>query len=101
MNWENDETYLSRWLNDELDPQEKEAFENSPEGKEFIALIKASEDLTLTDYNVDSALEGLKDKIENHEAPKQKQIWFNPIFQVGSAAAVLIIAFFVFSVSRC
>lgn len=96
MNWENDETYLSRWLNDELDPQEKEAFENSPEGKEFIALIKASEDLTLTDYNVDSALEGLKDKIENHEAPKQKQIWFNPIFQVGSAAAVLIIAFFVF-----
>ncbi len=96
MNWENDETYLSRWLNDELDPQEKEAFENSPEGKEFIALIKASEDLTLTDYNVDSALEGLRDKIENHEAPKQKQIWFNPIFQVASAAAVLIIAFFVF-----
>ncbi|MCR9248839.1 MAG: FecR family protein [bacterium] len=96
MNWENDETYLSRWLNDELNAQEKEAFENSPEGKEFIALIKASEDLRMSDYNVDSALDGLRDKIDNHEAPKQKQIWFNPIFQIGSAAAVLIIAFFVF-----
>ncbi|MEL6560382.1 MAG: FecR domain-containing protein [Bacteroidota bacterium] len=88
--WEADDTFLSRWLNDELSQEEKDRFEASEAGKEFIDLISASEMISPPAYSTEKELGLLKESIQELKAPKGKSVWMLPQTW-GAVAAVLIL----------
>ena len=88
-NWEKDDTFLSKWLSNELSPEEKEAFEASQDGIEFRKLIEAADNLEALDYNVQEELNQLKYKISS-EASTTKHIFLRPFFKIAVAAAILL-----------
>ena len=90
--WEQDDTFLSRWLNDEVSPEEKAAFEASPEGKDYIQMMQAAERFKAPDYNVSGELSKLKQRIQSESKPVTKVIWMQPTFRYAVAAAVVLIA---------
>ncbi|MEO1054927.1 MAG: FecR domain-containing protein [Bacteroidota bacterium] len=89
--WEEDDTFLSRWLSGELSPEEKEAFEASPEGKDYMAMMGASELLHTKEYDARGELSKLKNRIAEAPKPKAKSIWMRPAFRAVIAASVILI----------
>ncbi len=87
--WNTDKTFLSRWLNNELTDEEKRAFEESEEGKQFRDLIIASKGIKLPDYPTEEQLIQLKSKLpaQNQE---QKQVWMLPALRIAVAAVVIV-----------
>ncbi|WP_462251811.1 FecR family protein [Ekhidna sp.] len=91
MNWEQDDIFLSKWLNGELSEEERLAFESTEEGKEFIQLMKASKMIKPSIYDVESALSDLNRRIEANPKQVQKQFWLQTNFQLAVAASVALI----------
>ncbi len=91
MNWEQDDIFLSKWLNGELSEEERLAFENTEEGKEFIQLMEASKMIKPSVYDVESALSDLNRRIETNPKQVQKQFWLQTNFQLAVAASVALI----------
>ena len=91
MNWEQDDTFLGRWLNNTLSEEERTAFEDSEEGKEFIRLAQASSMIEPKPYNVEEGLIGLQQRISSQKAPEKKQIWLTTGFQLAVAASVALV----------
>ena len=50
--WEANDTFLSRWLNEELTPEELQAFEASPDYADYVRTAKALDDFEVGDYDV-------------------------------------------------
>ncbi len=90
--WEEDDTFLSRWLNDELSADEKAEFENSAEGKEYVSMIRAAENIKAPSYDTRGELAKLKARINTAEQAETKVIWMRPAFRMAVAAAVVVIA---------
>lgn len=91
--FEEDDTFLSRWLNGELSPEELEAFEASDEGKEYAQMIQAADQLRVPAYDVNSELSKLKGRIaQEAESKPAKVIWMQPVFRYAVAASLLAIA---------
>ncbi len=99
MNWEKDEVFLSKWLNNELSTEEKSAFEATEDGKEFVRLMNASTLIESVPYDVDAAFSKLNQSIQNSPQPRQKVVWMQPSFIAGVAAAValLVATIYIFS----
>lgn len=89
-NWEKDDTFLSKWLNNELSDAEKKAFEASEDGIEFLELIKAAEKLDAPEYDIQDELGQLKNKISSAAPTPKKTIFMQPAFRFAAAAAVLL-----------
>jgi len=91
MNWEKDDIFLSKWLNEELSEEEKSAFEATEEGKEFVALMKASSLISPSTYKTEAELQKLTQRIQSTPQAKQKAIWMQTGFQLAVAASVALI----------
>ncbi|MEM8567058.1 MAG: FecR domain-containing protein [Bacteroidota bacterium] len=89
-NWKKDDTFLSKWLNNELSDAEKEAFESSQDGIEFLKLIEATEELKAPEYDIHRELSELKNKISSSTAAPKKTIFMQPVFRLAVAAALLL-----------
>ncbi len=94
--WEDDETFLSRWLNNEVSPEEKADFEASAEGKDYVAMMKAAERFRAPDYDARSQLDKLKNTIATLPKPVAKVIWMQPAFRYAVAASVVLITVIAF-----
>ncbi|MDW3190987.1 MAG: FecR domain-containing protein [Cytophagales bacterium] len=92
--WTQDETFLARWMADEVTPEEKATFEATEDGRYFVSLKKASEGLKAPTYDVEAEWSKLKSR--NAEGKQAKQIWLSPTLRWSVAASVVILigAFF-------
>lgn len=96
--WTQDETFLARWIANEVTTEEKAAFEATEEGQYFMSLKKASEGLKTPAYDVEAEWSKLKSRnAEGKQATKQ--VWLNPTLRWSVAASVVILigAFFLFA----
>ena len=85
MEYEKDETFLARWMADSLSDAERVSFEQSEEGKQFLAIKNVSQNLVAPTYNVEEEL--AKFHRQKLNTKKQKQIFWVP--RVAAAAAVI------------
>ncbi len=85
--WEKDDTFLSRWLNNELSEEELNAFEKEEESKEFKDIILASKSLKTPNFQTQNALNQLKQKID--KKTKSKQFRISNYVKIGIAASLL------------
>ncbi len=94
-NWKEDDTFLARWIADEVSPAEKEAFEATEEGQYFVSMKKASENLKAPSYDLEGEWSKLK-TTNTQENNETKQIWFNPTIRWSVAASLILLvgAFF-------
>lgn len=99
-NWEQDDTFLSKWLAGQLSEEEKRAFESSEEGKEFVELINASKLLEPAVYDAENELVKLKRKIAEAPEKKPEVIWMHPGFRLAAAASVLLMIALVYYFSN-
>ncbi|MTI21855.1 DUF4974 domain-containing protein [Fulvivirga sp. RKSG066] len=93
--WEQDDTFLSRWLNNELSEKELREFESSEEGKAYIDMMLASKGIGTPTYDVEKALSQVKSKIGEKKAGKQR---FLPraVTMTVAATVTLLAAFAVY-----
>lgn len=93
--WQQDETFLARWLAGELSPEEQEAFEASTESDDFKAIREAAKALAAPEYDLDRALMDLQEKRTGQTAGRQ--IRLKPWMGWSVAASVaLLLGFFLF-----
>lgn len=100
-NWEEDDTFLARWMADEVSAEEKEAFETTEEGQYFVSLKKASQGLKAPSYDLEG--EWKKLQVTTVQAEKEnKQVWFNPTVRWSVAASLILLigAFFLLAGSQ-
>ena len=92
--WQDDDTFLSKWLNDELSEEEKRQFESSEAGKDFIKLISASELIAAPSYDVEDGLRQLQSSIEGLDTTPVRPLYLRPTTWMAVAAciALLIVA---------
>ena len=69
-NLEENDTFLAKWLAGEVSEEEKKEFENSEEGKDMQAIIKATELLKVPPYDTEGELKKLKSRLTT--TPKEK-----------------------------
>jgi transmembrane sensor len=84
-----DDTFLSRWLNGQLNEEEKAAFESSNAFKQYQQIIQTADDLEAPPYDLDKAYAQLKNKRSVIKTIKKKRSW--PAY-AAIAAGVLLIA---------
>lgn len=89
--WEEDNNdFLAKWLNDELDEKSKKAFENSTEGKEIIKLVQATDNLVMSPFDVNQAYDRYKSS--GHEIKMKPSHFYNrPIIRLAIAASIITI----------
>ena len=90
MNWKKDDTFLAKWLSGDLTEEEKIAFEESAEGKEFNDLIDAADQIEAPGLNVDDGLVKLKSQIDSYNR-KPTSIRMRPVTWLSIAASFSII----------
>ena len=94
-----DETFLARWIANELSPKELEEFQQSDVYHQFKAIDDASQLLKAPDYNQKEALTQIQNKLQSKEANK-KVVKLIPNWMYGAAASIaLLISFFYFNYS--
>lgn len=92
MNGERDDTFLARWLNDELTPEELTAFRESADYDYYRKIIQGTEALSSAPFDEESLLARVK--AARPDTQKGRVI---PLWAYGVAASVLlVIGFFVF-----
>ncbi|MEM9052122.1 MAG: FecR domain-containing protein [Bacteroidota bacterium] len=91
MNWEQDDTFLARWLSGELSEEERIVFEESPEGKEYIKMMNASDMIQPPSYDVNKELSKLKSTIAQEKPVEPKVVRMRPLVRLAVAASVLVI----------
>ncbi len=99
--WEEENSvFLAKWANNELTDQERSEFENSEEGKTFLKLIKATDNLQLSPLNVDQAFEEFKPRhFTKHQKPT-KVFRLSPVVRMAIAASVLAIFTITYLITR-
>ena len=95
--WEEDDTFLGRWANNELTYEERAEFEVSPEGKEFLDLLIASKGLKIPPYDAKAHFEKVKSSLNQSKQGKVRSL--QPVWTVAVAAAVALIITFYFLLS--
>ncbi|MEQ8471958.1 MAG: FecR domain-containing protein [Marinoscillum sp.] len=85
---QNDDTFLARWLSDELTPDEKREFEASPDYASFRKIVMAADTIRSPEFDASS----IRDRIESNKAKsKGKQVWW----YAAAASITLVIGFFI------
>ena len=91
-NYDNDDTFLGRWIAGELSDEELIAFKKTETYKQFKLINRESQLLDGPDIDVEKALRDVKQKLkQNKSKPKTIRLW-----QTITVAAMLIIALGVF-----
>lgn len=88
--WETD-TFLARWLNNELSSEEKEAFENSEDFEHFLRIKETMELYEAPEFDEDAALNKALNRIQNKPS-KHNIISIKKIVQYAIAASIVVAA---------
>ncbi|MEW4923051.1 FecR domain-containing protein [Algibacter sp. 2305UL17-15] len=88
----NRETLISKWLNNDLNDQEFEAFKNLEDYDDLVKLNNSLQSFKADDYDTSKELENVLSTIKNEKA-QPKTHWLKPLLRV---AAVLAICFSVY-----
>ncbi|HAA21066.1 MAG TPA: hypothetical protein DCP28_20755, partial [Cytophagales bacterium] len=94
--WEEDETFLGRWLNGDVSEAEKAEFEGSEEGKSYKALVMAADTLRAPQYDADAELSKLQARLQEAPAAKVVPLYRRPVVQLLVAASVVLLVMFTF-----
>lgn len=88
--WEKDDTFLARWLSDDLTEEERSSFEASKAFKEFVQIRDESAQLALPEFDLEA---GLQDLIAKKSMPEVRAK-ITPIVSIKrwAVAAVILIA---------
>jgi len=87
------ENLIKKWLNNELDSHELEAFKKLEDYDELMLLDTNLQCFKSEDYNTSIELNKLKDTIKATQNNKPKVVWIKPVMRV---AAILAICFSVY-----
>ena len=82
-----DDTFLARWLADDLNADEKLRFENSAEYQDYLQIIESADQLEAPSYDKQAALKSIQQK-QQHTAPKTRKL--NTSWLYAAAAVVLL-----------
>jgi len=87
-----DDTFLSRWINNELSDAALEDFKNHPDYPHYQKIKQAGKSLALKDYDSTTALNTLKTKLKNapHNPQRTSVIRLLPYMAVAASIALLI-----------
>lgn len=85
------ENYLAKWLNNELTEEELAAFKESDEYTSYQRIIKASDSLNGPDFDMENALEAVKNKRTLHESKVVQLKPFRRFLQVAAAVMIIMI----------
>lgn len=91
MKWNQDDTFLARWLEGNLSPEDKKKFEQSQEGKEFLDLINATRLLKNPDYSVEGQLRNFWKRYRLQSLHVSKVFWKRPSFILAAACISMLI----------
>ncbi len=92
-----DDIFLSRWINDELSPEELREFQSHPEYKYYMKIITGADALDLRDYNIDMALDTIKTKNDHVQDKTTKPIIKLWPYAAAAASIAIIIGLFIFT----
>lgn len=87
-----DDTFLARWLANDLNAEEKLRFENSAEYKDYLQIIESADQLEAPSYDKPAALKAIQQKQENF-TPKTRKLSTSWLY----AAAAVVLLFVGFS----
>lgn len=95
MNEQNEDTFLAKWLNNELDQERLTNFEQTEEFKEFNKIIEAVDNAVVPEYDIDKNFEATLKKIqqEKEKNPPKKEVKVKrliPSWAYAVASCVLI-----------
>lgn len=88
-----DDTFLARWLNNDLSDEELKEFESTEEHKKYLKIIKKIDSLKPPTYNKEHMLSAIQESIRN----EKKTISLFPKWSYGVAATIIaLIGLFLF-----
>lgn len=87
-----DDTFLARWLSNELSEEELETFKNSEDFNKFSAIISTLETAEYPDIDVSTNFQQTLQKIKDQNTTKTKVRKLNP-YWISGVAACLLFAF--------
>jgi len=87
------ELLIKKWLDDELNPEELEAFKNLEDHDELIKLSEGIKQFEAPDYDSETELNKVMHKIQTNQSVTKETDWVRPLVAV---AAILTIFFGVF-----
>lgn len=97
--WEQDETFLARWLTNTLTDEELEMVRSSPDFEEFEQIVKDFEALLSPEYDLEKNLEAVKKSIDQKRGnelaspPVRRISW---TMYAAAASIILVVGFFLF-----
>jgi ferric-dicitrate binding protein FerR (iron transport regulator) len=93
MEQQYDDTFLARWLANELTAEELQEFENSEDYHKYALIVDTLETAELSDFNVEENFQATLEKlsVENEIVPKKKRII--PLWSYGAAASIALLIF--------
>ncbi len=96
---ENENTYLAKWLNNELSTEDLEELKRLPEYEDYKKIIEGLTFFNPPSFDLKESLQTTLDKLD--QPKKGKVIWLKPLLYAVSAAAavVLIVGIFFNTVS--
>lgn len=89
MEQQYDDTFLARWLANELTAEELQEFENSEDFEKYAQIVDTLETAELPEFDLEANFQATLDKLstEKKATPKKKVI---PIWRIAAAASVLV-----------
>ncbi|NJB81248.1 FecR family protein [Wenyingzhuangia aestuarii] len=88
QDYKNDDTYLARWLNNELSDAELADFKKSEEYALYQKIADKSTEFTIPSFNQEKVLEQIQSKLKDRKTKVRK---FIPTWVYATAAAVLVL----------
>ncbi|PIE99973.1 MAG: histidine kinase [Maribacter sp.] len=86
------ENYLAKWLNNELSEEELTAFEKSDEYASYKRIIATSSMMEAPDFDIDNALEAVKNRRTLHEPKVVRLKPFKRFLRVAAAAIIIMVS---------
>lgn len=90
METNKEETFLARWMNNELNPSELEAFQKHRDYALYEKIVSKSEKLAAPPYDKSKLLHRVQNQIKDNEKPKQKTRSIYTRISIAIAASVAI-----------
>ncbi len=86
-----DDTFLARWINDELSVEELEAFKKHPDFQKYASIVKATADIEILEFDEKKEWDILRKKIKTPNLKKGKIVPIRKIHRLGSIAAAILL----------
>ncbi len=89
----NEETYIKKWLDGTLSPEEKQAFEKTDTHASLERMDKALQQFKAPEYDSRAEWDRLSSKMPGQQTRQVRVNWLQVTLRVAAAAAVLVVAF--------